>query len=210
MNTTYQEAGQGRVALVEWCTNPGDTSFGVGGIIGTDTKDVNGWKGYFGNLRAMNAKGEIDPASSPTQNRWLRLKRVGQVFSHYWSYDGKNWVKYQDRDRSSAGPLPTTLLVGFASQVNDTCCGGAGIDGKPGIYSTETIRNLGDTVVTKPMITYQKSGSDLVLKWLEGKLQSSTTGDSGYTDVLVSGTNAPSPYTNAMTGNAKFFRLVTP
>ncbi len=207
MNTTYEEAGQGRVALVIACINAGDTGEYVGNIIGTGTLDINGWTSYFGDLRATNAKGDLAPTSSPTQNRWLRLKRVGQVFSHYWSYDGVDWVKYQDRDRSAAGPLPATLQVGYAAQVNDSCCDGTGVNGKPGVYGTGTVRALGDTQVTKPTIHVERSGADIILKWLDGVLQTSPTVIGTYTDVLVSGTNAPSPYTNTMSGSSRFYRL---
>lgn len=208
MNTTYEEASPAaRAALVLYCVNAHDTAEGVGNIVGTGTTDINGWAGYFGNLRAINAKGDLAPGSSPMQNRWLRLKRVGEVFTHYWSYDGVNWVKYQERDRSAAGPLPATLLVGYAAQVNDSCCNGAGVNGKPGVYGTSTIRALGDTQVTKPILHVDHSGTTINLKWLAGVLQSSPNVVGPYTDVLVSGTNAPSPYSNTMSGSSQFYKL---
>lgn len=207
MNTTYQEAGQTRAALVLACVNPGDTGEYVGNIVDSGTVDTNGWKGYFGSMRAVNAKGDLDPKSSPTQNRWLRLKRVGQVFTHYWSYDGINWTAYQSRDRSANGPLGDKLLVGYAAQVNDSCCNGAGVNGKAGVYSTETIRQLGDTTPPAVTITLERSGSNYILTWPAGTLQSSPTVNGTYTDVLVGGNKVTSPYTMPTTGTAQFYRV---
>lgn len=201
MNTTYEEAGQGRTALVLACVNPGDTGEYVGNIVNSTTADTNGWLGYFGSLRAVNAKGDLDPKSSPSQNRWLRLKRVGQVFTHYWSYDGITWTEYQSRDRSSDGPLADTLLVGFAAQVNDSCCDGEAVNGKPGIYGTEIIRNLGDTAPPRPTMTLQKSGAQWSITY-SGTLQSADTVDGTYTDVQ----GATSPYVLNTSSGTRFYR----
>jgi hypothetical protein len=207
MSTTYEEVGQPRTALVLFCTNPGDTFEGVGNIVGSEVKDVNGWSGYFGNLRTINARGDLAPTSSPTQNRWLRMKRAGQVFSHYWSYDGVNWVNYQDHDRSTAGPMPDTLLVGYAAQVNDSCCNGTAVNGKPGIYGNSTIRALGNTPVVRPRLQAERVSSDIILKWSQGSLEGAPAVTGPYTDVMVGGVHATSPHTNAMSGTSRFYRL---
>jgi len=51
-------------------------------------------------------------------NAWIRLHRLGQVFSAFFSGDGSNWTKYAQTDLSST-PLNQGLLVGLAVTSHD-------------------------------------------------------------------------------------------
>ena len=61
--------------------------------------------------------------------------------------------------------------------------------------------------MTKPTIHVERSGANIILKWLEGTLQTSVNVQGTYTDVLTGGNPVTAPYTNAMTGGARFYRL---
>ena len=51
---------------------------------------------------------------------------------------------------------------------------------------------------------FEKSGSDLILKWSQGSLQSADTVTGHYTTME----GVTSPYTNSLSGNQKFFRVL--
>jgi len=120
-NTTYLEASApGRGAIPLWRTDPhggygnGNAGFGWPTLI-------NGIKGYYSDLRAINAAGDIDPQSSADSARYLRIKRVGTQYTFYASWDRTSWALVN-------GPvdlptLPDQLLLGF-STMGDTGASG--------------------------------------------------------------------------------------
>lgn len=203
MNTTYGEGSQERAALVLYRTSEEDANEGVGKIVGTGTQDANGWVGRYGNLRASNAAGDPVANSSPLASRWLRLKREGQVFTYYWSYDGANWNQYDQRDRTDS-PLPDTLLVGYAGQINDSCCGGAAVNGRPGLYSQVRISSLGDFQVNPPEISITDNGDGTVtINWTAGELQEAATANGPYT-----GTGDTSGSKTVSTADQAYYKAV--
>ncbi|HAM70264.1 MAG TPA: hypothetical protein DCM86_01295 [Verrucomicrobiales bacterium] len=115
-NTTYIEnsaPGRGAIPLFRNSGHGGygngNAGFGWGNLIG----DI---KGYYPDLRATDAAGTIDPASSPNSARWLRIQRTGATYTFYVSWDGINWALLDTRtDITIDGPL----LLGFSS-MNDT------------------------------------------------------------------------------------------
>ncbi|HUR44287.1 MAG TPA: lamin tail domain-containing protein, partial [Candidatus Saccharimonadales bacterium] len=60
------------------------------------------------NTGAASSRSGNFPANYP--NSWLRLKRVGNVFSGYASYDGSNWVSLGTATLS----LPSSVYLGIA------------------------------------------------------------------------------------------------
>lgn len=132
MNTTYGEGNQERTAITIW-RDAENGGYGNSPVIGTGTADSNGVIGRFGRLRAGNSAGDPVEGSSAEASRWLRLKREGDEFISYWSYDGVEWVEHNRHTLA----LPADVLVGFAG-MTDT-------NGKqPWHYNTIHIRNFGD------------------------------------------------------------------
>jgi len=74
-------------------------------------------------------------------------------------------------------------------------------DGNPS--SQLTLTRINYTAVAPVTLSIAKSGNNVVLTWPSGTLQASTNVLTGYSDVL----GAASPYTNAITGPQKFFRV---
>ena len=122
LNTTYTEGaglvnGPGRGAIPLWRTavhggyGNGNAGFGAYGVI------IGGVKGYYSELRGIDASGNIDPQSVPDSARYLRIKRVGTQYTFYASWNRTDWALVD-------GPinlpdLPDQLLLGF-STMNDT------------------------------------------------------------------------------------------
>ncbi len=46
-------------------------------------------------------------------NAWLRMQRIGQTFTGFYSSDGRNWTSYGSHTFTAAEPMPDTLLVGI-------------------------------------------------------------------------------------------------
>jgi len=118
-NTTYQEAdGPGRASIALWRDSDG-AGYSNGGIIGWNTV-IGGIKGYYNELRGIDASGNVDPQSSANVARYLRMVRNGTSYTMYCSYDGANWA-ITDGPRSLPD-LPDQLYLGF-STMNDTGSG---------------------------------------------------------------------------------------
>jgi hypothetical protein len=117
VNITYYEGSDPNRAAIE--LNRPEAGAGYGNNNPNDNNtEVGGLLGFFTGLGAINAAGDLSPQYSPTQAKWLRVKRVGQAFTSYFSYDGTNWFE-QDQANREMPNLPATVLVGFAHQ-NDT------------------------------------------------------------------------------------------
>ena len=152
-----------------------------------------------------NAKGDLIANTAPTTSRWLRLKRAGNDFSMFWSYNGTDWTELPNSPKTSA--LPAKVLVGFAEMADSPGITGNSIN-QPWHYNTLTVRNLGDfgsTVTTPATLSFERSGSNLVIRWDgAGTLQSASSLAGPWTSVggAASGVSIP-----ASNGNA-YFRVV--
>ena len=62
----------------------------------------------------MDSVGTSDPASTASSARWLRIKREGNLFHFYASWDGVTWDNYHNEELA----LPTSLLVGFSTMTD--------------------------------------------------------------------------------------------
>ena len=121
--TTYMEgagpvAGPGRGAIplfrnsIHGNYGNGNAGFGAYGNI------IGGIKGYYGDLRATDSAGTLDPDSSAISARWLRIQRTDATYTFSASWDGLNWAVVDTKsDLTLDRELP--LLIGF-STMNDT------------------------------------------------------------------------------------------
>lgn len=117
VNITYYEGSDPNRAAIE--LNRPEAGAGYGNNAPNDNNtEVGGLLGFFTGLRAVNAAGDLSPKSSDTQAKWLRVRRVGQAFTSFFSYDGVNWFE-QDAPNRAMPNLPDTVLVGFGHH-NDT------------------------------------------------------------------------------------------
>jgi hypothetical protein len=217
VNTAYYEAsGPNRSAIELNRPNPGDNYGNNNPRL--NTEEVGGLLGFFTGLNAIDAAGTIEPLSSPTEAKWLRVQRVGTTFSASFSYDGKTWTLMDDATLEMVN-LAGPVLVGFGHQndtgygipPDDTYAGNGTVnaDGKPtqneSNYGVVRISHFGDFAtafpVERPTMSIGKEGSAWKITYT-GTLQSSATANGTYTDV----TGAASPYTVDTTTGNKFFR----
>ncbi|MFN0066173.1 MAG: Ig-like domain-containing protein [Limisphaerales bacterium] len=117
VNIVYYEASDPNRAAIELNRpNPGD---GYGNNTpNSNTEEIDGLTGWYPELRAINAAGVLSPTSSPDQSHWLRVKRVGNAFTSFFSYDGVTW-KEQDQGNRVMSNLAGPVLIGFGHH-NDT------------------------------------------------------------------------------------------
>ena len=118
-NTTYEEAdspGRASICLFRYHDHEG---YQNGGIIGWGSV-IGGTKGYYSDLRAVNADGSVDAQSSSVSARYLRIKREGTLYTMYVSFNRNDWALV-DGPRNLPD-LPDQLLLGF-STMNDTGAG---------------------------------------------------------------------------------------
>lgn len=217
-NTTYLEnSGPGRAAIPLWRTDElGGYGNGAAGFSWSGNL-VNDIKGYYLGLNAVDAAGDLDPASTSTSSRWLRIKRAGDLFTFSASYDGIVWNDYD----SATLALPKTLLFGF-STMNDTGAsappnngyGGNGhIDPNDPLngqqnesnYSVQRVR-IGTNVAPRPSALIPTVGilpvSGGVTITYTGTLQASDSATGPFVNVP----GASSPWTVPTSGAAKFYR----
>jgi hypothetical protein len=117
VNITYYEGSDPNRAAIELNRPAAGDNYGNNAPNDNNT-EVGGLLGFFTGLGAINAAGELSPQFSPSQAKWLRVKRVGNAFTSLFSYDGDNWFE-QDAPNREMDNLPATVLVGFGNQ-NDT------------------------------------------------------------------------------------------
>lgn len=216
--TTYAEnSAPARSAIPLWRSDDGG-GYGNGNPgFSWSGHQINGVKGYFLGLNAVDAGGTPDTASLPTSARWLRLQRIGDVFTSKASYDGIVW----DQVDANTVALPSTLLFGF-SVMNDTgattppnnAYGDSGhIDPNDPLngqqneshYSVLRIR-IGTNVAPRAnpapaTIGIQATASGVTLTFT-GTLQWATTPKGPFVNVP----NASSPWTIPTTDAPKFYR----
>ena len=112
--TTYIEGdAPGRSAIPLWRETTGG-GYGNGNPVGWGSV-IGGVKGYYPNLRGIDASGHTDPASTPLSGRWLKIKRAGDTFTFSNSHDGRTWNTIGSQDLA----LSSTLIFGF-STMNDS------------------------------------------------------------------------------------------
>jgi hypothetical protein len=114
-NPTYIENSvPGRGAIPLWrLTEGGD--YGNGNANFTWQTLIGGIKGYYSGLRGIDATGAVDRQSSATSARYLRIRRVGKVYTFYASWDGKDWAQVH---RQTLNELPDKLLLGFSTMTD--------------------------------------------------------------------------------------------
>jgi len=110
----------------------------------------------------------------------------------------------------SAGTLSYTFNAPHAPEIvvaftNSAASAGQELslhtDGSPS--SQLTLTRINYSAVSPVNLAIARSGNNVVLTWPNGTLQQSTNVSSGYTDIPT----ATSPYTNAIAGPQKFFRV---
>ena len=201
MNTTYAEGNQERTAIAIWRATVGG-GYGNSGVVGSGTPDVNGIIGRWGNLIAGDARGDQIANTSPAANRWLRLRRKGDEYHSFWSYDGVNWTEYNVYVQE----MPATVLVGFAS-MTDTPGQSATIGiNRPAHYATVGIRNFGDYATG--LAIHRGLDHTVVITWsaADGVLQTSDSVTGPWEDL----DGATSPYVDSGGDAARFYRLKRP
>lgn len=215
VNITYYEGSDPNRAAIELNRPAAGDNYGNSGPY-ANTTEVGGLLGYFTGLRAINAAGDLDPLSSPTQAKWLRVKRVGQSFTSYFSYDGVTWQEQADSTRVMAN-LPATVLVGVGNQndsgygipPNNTYAGNGTLnaDGLPtqneSNYGVVRVRGLGNypPPAGAPTLSIARNGATAAITF-EGTLQSATSVTGPFSDVA----GAASPYTPPAGASAQFYR----
>jgi regulation of enolase protein 1 (concanavalin A-like superfamily) len=215
VNVAYYEGSDPNRAAIELNRPAAGDNYGNSDPY-ANTTEVGGLLGYFTGLRAINAGGDLDPMSSPTQAKWLRVKRVGQTFTSYFSYDGLTWQEQNGSVREMAN-LPATVLVGVGNQndsgygipPNNTYAGNGTVnaEGLPtqneSNYGVVRIRGLGNypPPAGAPTLSIGRSGATTTVTF-EGTLQSSTSVTGPFADVG----GATSPYTLPAGAAAQFYR----
>ena len=101
---------------------------------------------------------QIGPRAVASSNSWLRLKRVGNVFTAYHNSDGgTNW----NVSGVTTQAFSSTLLIGLAAASNTT--NGTPTTAGFAAFQTTGVRP-GDNVL--PTLTGSVVGTNLVLNWL--------------------------------------------
>jgi len=175
-NLTCAEDTRGIGAISVWRETPSGLtadSLTNKGVAVFTTDLIDGINGAFGSLRSANARGDALPNSSAAASRWLRLRRSGNHFTSYASYDGKVWQQFDDGDH----PLDASVQVGIFT-MNDSGNNppeGNAYDGdnqRASMYSVVRVRHLGTTPVLNLVRLTSSSAS---LSWTTGTLQCAPT-----------------------------------
>jgi hypothetical protein len=130
------------------------------------------------------------------------MKRTGNDFGSFWSYDGVEWREVPGSRRTFA--LPGQALVGFA---HVTGAPGARFEAptEPWQYNVIHLRHLGEfTAVARPLVTVSREGANVVLSWQNGGVleRSGTVSGPWHPTGDTSGTA-----TLSLEGAAAFFRV---
>jgi exosome complex RNA-binding protein Csl4 len=114
-NPTYIEnSTPGRGAIPLWRRTEGG-AYENGNASFTWQTLIGGIKGYYPGLRGLDATGAVDPKSSPTSARYLRITRRGTVYTFYASWDGVDWAQV---GKATIAELPDKLLLGFSTMTD--------------------------------------------------------------------------------------------
>lgn len=222
VNIVYYEASDPNRAAIELNRpNPGD---GYGNNTpNSNTEEIDGLLGFYPELRAINAAGTIEPMSSPAQSHWLRVRRVGNAFTSFFSYDGVTW-KEQDQGNRVMENLAGPVVIGFGHH-NDT---GFGVPPEGNTYAgngtpTQNESNYGivrlgylgnyPPPAAAPLLTIvQAANGTLTIEW-EGAgftLQSTGTVNGGWTNagLPVNTVGNRNTVTVTPTAAAQYYRLI--
>lgn len=232
-NTTYLEnSGPGRGAIPLWRETEGG-GYGYGNAGFSWTTLIGGIKGYYTGLRSVDATGAVDVESAPASARFLRIKRVGNEFTFFASWDGSTWETVDTRTLD----LPNTLLYGFSTMTDSGAsappasaygANGHTIDPQDPLnpynplidppvpggrsfmnesnYAAQRIRLFPNGVVLGPPgpLTISNTGGSVTISWPgTGTLQAAPTVNGPWTPVA----NQTNPYPVTPSGGHTFYRL---
>ncbi|MBM3844755.1 MAG: hypothetical protein FJ405_00520 [Verrucomicrobia bacterium] len=196
---TFGSANGNHRALNTWRDAVGGGQGNNGGP-GFGTPDVNGFVGKFGTYtRYINSAGEPLANTRADQNPWLRLVRVGNKVTGYWSLFGNTW-QLIDGDGREMPNIPNNAVIGWM------CMTDAGSYGnqKPNHYVAVNLRNFGPYAsLLDVRIHPTANGVELLFKG--GKLQSANDLNGPWTD--VPGGNLSPISLSADAAVAKYFRV---
>lgn len=139
------------------------------------------------------------PRPSQIPNCWLRVTRVGELFSFYWGTNGTDWVTYYSEAPVPA--YPAEVYVGLATTSHNN---GATLGNTTGAYYRDLEGLLAGPAA--PELTISLTGGVVTIDWEgSGTLWSAES-------VLGPWSNLGSvkPYATPATGPAKFFRVTRP
>jgi len=221
-NTTYIEnsaPGRGAIPLYR---NEENGGYGNGNAGYSWTTVIDGIKGYYAGLRAIDSSGTPDPQSVATSARWLRIKRTdGTNFVFYASWNGVVWDTV---DTLTSITVPNSLLLGI-STMNDTGAGTPPFGGYPNNGHTINPADPLNPAVAGGNVQNESNYSVQRVRFYPntatvGKLQASLVNgmvsiDYAGTLYQASNVNGPwtlvprqaSPYQIAPTGARLFFRV---
>ncbi len=152
----------------------------------------------------------LRPRPCPIPNAWLRITRVGQVFTFYWGTDGVQWTELYSIDETPT-PYPDTVLVGVATTSHNN---GATLANTTGAYFRDLTGFMAPPAA--PTIQVAVQGGNFVLTWTTTDpafvLQSSATINTGWLDDPVAHVVAGDTHTVTVPigSGAKFYRLMKP
>ncbi len=148
-------------------------------------------------------------------NAWLRLKRVGQVFSAYMSTNGADWTEVGSQDATQVGDSNAVSSVMYVG-VDVTAHISATTYSDPATYPLYENTSLFDHYMSAyvqpppaPTLTAAISGSNILISWSPsgGQLQSSPVLGAQANWQPVGTSN---PATVPISGQMQFFRVVGP
>lgn len=92
----------------------------------------------------------------PYPNAWVRITRVGNVFTAYRSVDGVNWSQRAQVDFSGS-PFPDQVYAGIAATAHNN---------NASVFTVAEFDNFSITpVVAMPTLSVTVSGSNIVISW---------------------------------------------
>jgi hypothetical protein len=148
-------------------------------------------------------------------NAWVRLTRVGNILSAYYSTDGTSWTLHAATDPSTNGDmtaLPSVVYVGICATAHNN--DGVGTDPSLLKYvNTMDFDNYTSSYVPVQTITInapQRVGSNLTITWTPavGRLLASPALSGAAVDWVQVGTGGSASV--PITGTAQFFRVANP
>ena len=159
--------------------NPSGVAYVQEGVSGNNLYQIN-FRGQTGITLNPEITNNVTP---PSSNSWVRLRRVGEVFSAFRGNDGTNWVLIgsfsfptNDFDEAPLEKFASTVFVGpnYAPEV-------ANIPESSGARRSflAQFREYGDTGLVPdepPTLTIRRIGNQVELEWTPGggTLQSTT------------------------------------
>ncbi len=133
-------------------------------------------------------------ASASYPDIWLRLQRMGELFTGFYSTNGMDWVQFAQSTRSD---LPSSLFVGLALTSHSI-----------GNTATAEFCNYGEFVPALGPLNIERVGGNVRITWSgPGRLEQAPTVLGPWSDVPG---NPSSPYETPASGAMMFYRLISP